>query len=1571
MNRKMLLIAIVVVVWIQNLCAQENRYNEVIWSGSGYSLKKVVSDTLVPSGVNFTYTILFAAPAGETTVAIRDEVPAGLQLVSVPPAQAVNGVTPVINIAGNLVEYTLSGLPTNMPSSGSFTIIVRFAAGTTCHGTVAENRAGIRVDQKWVYTDYLKTKARAVVPFNLHKKIATGFIRHQSGDDCPYNVMVDDTVSYFLNIDRNYPYWNTNNGIKYLENAVVYDTLPQGAQLIMNMSWVTHGTLSFQNGIVTWNIGPISDQQPAAQLRVYYPGSQFPVGTISKNRAWLLDRHCGSIFKDESDHTCFRIVEKTVIQKGTLAKGVQLADPVPGCRGVYMIVFRNTGTTPLTDFVVTDQLPAGIRPLSLQLSNLSQSLSASVKINQNTTLPVSQNNHYGFTNPTVNHIEAKFTGTIQPNQYVLIDLHFRIDEQFTGTEITNCAQFSSLNNELTVDSPCVTFQVEPANPVPCVSKSICAPKAGYVPGDIVRFRLRVLNVGSQDIFNASLSDVLHPSLEYVGNEKYYYSALGDVACTTGSNLPTSAIVWSGVSASHSGNQLSWSAGDIKSNCEITGRTCNPNYPQHGVNVYYIEFDARIAPFSRPGTVKNSFILSGDNIAPTESNTQYISILADFGQEVTKKIKVQGSETYTDQAQVSPGTSITYRLEYRSTSNVPVKDLKMAELLPRNDGSNDWQILNRNLARGSTADLNFTGQHQTSVSGNGPVPTPQFSYSTGNNVCIPGFPSSGTCNTVPWGPSIGKNILISYPGYEVQPNGSVAEDLGFNLSYNLTNGQKICNDFAAMATAEFYLNGELKNVTLPPVPSKLACAEIIAPEGFCCDKVVARQDGTSCCARIISECDVTRVRVVILNGKVSSADWACGSFLNDIIGKSDFEIQVAQGCKLNLQTCITPTTPGAVKVTYTLYFANGNTCEKTLDLNCATPVNCCDDLKIEKMEGNNCGIKLFSACNIASIDITVKNGKLGPATWNCTETIPNVSGLTNYVFYSNGCLRELNAQIIPDGTGEVKVDYFVAFQNGARCMKDFTFQCGPEYDCCDSIKVENIQGANFCTKITSVCGVKSVDIAVINGKIKSVKWPCTGIGAGFEGQTSFTLPSNDCKLDMENCFEPIVSTRSTMVVYTITLANGKVCEKVIELKTTPPVDCCRELTITKLEGTDCGVKLSSYCKINSVDITITNGKISSSSWDCPEEIPDAAGQNSYVFYSNACMNELLTKIIPNGPGEVKVEYFVNFQSGARCMKEFSFQCGTDYNCCDSIKVVPSIAPGCCVNVTSVCGVKSVDISVANGKIRSLSWPCTGIGSGFEGQTRFTVPSNGCKLDMNMCFDPVSIFEAIVVTYTFTLSNGEICTREIELCKPEIDMCCIVLDTWGDKRDCKFRLSTECGVKSVSVTVQNGLITELESSCGTPPSVGTGISQVFMESLNCPLILGGKIKRTAAGPISITYEVTFMNGNKCIKTYGLDCDEPATGLNQNQVLPESGDIEIVSIIPNPNPGRFNLTLNANQTGIFKAKVINIFGQTVYEYNNLFINNGMNEHWFELPRLSPGTYLIILGNDQIFRVKPFVIK
>ncbi|HKJ42424.1 MAG TPA: hypothetical protein VKA27_10050, partial [Sunxiuqinia sp.] len=263
--------------------------NEAIWSGDGYSLKKVVSNNTIASGVSFSYTIIFTAPAGATTVTIQDIVPASLDIVTVPTPSSVGGVTPAVTVSGQTVTYTLNSLPSGTAHSGSFTIVVQFPPGTTCPDESARNRAGIRIGDIWHYTPYVSTVATADDPWKVTKSILSGAVVNPQGGGCGYLMNAGDTIKYRLVVLKDNPYYGNVIGQQNASGAVVTDLLPAGA--IMIGSTANVGSANQSGSTITWTLGNLNAANPYAyyycNIEVYYPAASFPNGSTINNQATL------------------------------------------------------------------------------------------------------------------------------------------------------------------------------------------------------------------------------------------------------------------------------------------------------------------------------------------------------------------------------------------------------------------------------------------------------------------------------------------------------------------------------------------------------------------------------------------------------------------------------------------------------------------------------------------------------------------------------------------------------------------------------------------------------------------------------------------------------------------------------------------------------------------------------------------------------------------------------------------------------------------------------------------------------------------------------------------------------------------------------------------------------------------------------------------------------------------------------------------------------------------------------------------------------------------------------------
>ena len=169
MKKTRILLALGLIGWfflagIGQLKAQVTVTNPV--TANGFTIKKQVSNSTVPSGVVFTYTIFYTIPAGASNVVITDQIPASLVIDNVVPGSGCG--TPTVTVAGNLVSYALASVSSGC--SGTFQINVHFPAGTTCPQTTARNQVCLEAkDQPKICTEFVSTTATAANPFTIYR----------------------------------------------------------------------------------------------------------------------------------------------------------------------------------------------------------------------------------------------------------------------------------------------------------------------------------------------------------------------------------------------------------------------------------------------------------------------------------------------------------------------------------------------------------------------------------------------------------------------------------------------------------------------------------------------------------------------------------------------------------------------------------------------------------------------------------------------------------------------------------------------------------------------------------------------------------------------------------------------------------------------------------------------------------------------------------------------------------------------------------------------------------------------------------------------------------------------------------------------------------------------------------------------------------------------------------------------------------------------------------------------------------------------------------------------------------
>lgn len=777
---------------------------------NGFTLKKVVSDTMINTGQTFSYTIYFSIPAGATNVTISDVLPSTLEFLSASftsPCGAPTVVSPAVNTMGG--TYSLSWASVPGGCSGSFTITVRFPNGTTCPGTTARNRVcetamlnGTPID---LCTPFVSTSALATDPWEVNKWVIGAAYQ---GGACPY-ATGDSVITYQVCVYKNVG----TTGQMNLVNGVVTDVLPVGAVL---QSSTCGATQSGQT--ITWNVGNLSAlpmyNSSCCTFTVLYPRALFPNGSQIQNQAVLngtlgtAQPGCGPSV-DSSQVTCVEIksIVSAQISKWAYTNGQ------PGCSGKYLVYICNNGNTPLASFTVTDTVPAALTGLSVGTIS------------------------GGMTVTNLGNIfTATSTGPLAPGQCVYFEINFTIPASATvGSTITNCAWFSAPG--VSPIQACNTFTVAAPAPTACVWKEVCAKQPSYTPGSVFRYRLRVQNIGGTALTGTTITDVLNPNLTYVGNPSYYTGTSWSAPCQTTSN-------WTGVALTYTPgtNTVTATLPSIPAVCQNIFYSSCGMYGTGGVPYYFIEFDVKVVDTSALGNIPNKFTISGGTLpSPVTSNIDYVTVVGTAGFSLQKGVKKASASSYSTSTTSPAGGTISYALRLTvAPGSVALRHITFADLLPRDNGTNDQLILGPCTPRGSVFDVAWSSAISSS-----PTAAPYnngSSFARVDNFAPAGAPGvmfvggCGTAGTWVGGISAGaKNLGYYFGASPVAATFTATSQFNAAVPGTAGSNQVSCNTFAANgAVRHLIASSIISDQPIGQLESLPACVTI--KKDICLDSI---------------------------------------------------------------------------------------------------------------------------------------------------------------------------------------------------------------------------------------------------------------------------------------------------------------------------------------------------------------------------------------------------------------------------------------------------------------------------------------------------------------------------------------------------------------------------------------------------------------------------------------------------------------------------------------------------------------------------------------------------------------
>jgi uncharacterized repeat protein (TIGR01451 family) len=801
------------------------------------------SDNAVKSGVTFQYLIWFTIPEGATGVAITDIIPTELEIVNaIPPDAVIDHIT-------NTVTYEVpDGTAAN--TAQSLAINVKFPPGITCSVTTASNKVEISADQLEppLSTDEIDVEAFAVNPFVIIKNSNLPFNQELN----MHEGVVGQPVTYSLWITKPTGYYYSSIGQQDLSEIYIYDIIPENATLygsvLCNGSEIP-AYLDPINGLLELDCSgfPLSGAELTPSLlcvfQVFYPEEYFPLDTIIDNEAYYTGNSCGDIDPVYSNTIHVQFGEASPGM--TASKSVSIYNPVSGCVGNYWLNVRNTGNVLFDHYTIEDVTPADVEITRIKLFRSTLDPTVPITLTIGNSDPVVFNNvpnhQILFPNNEITEFPSGGTFTIQRGDedhpveiglYCKYQIEFRVkDDLQVGHSITNTASFTySFENEPSEPTTAqATFEIEEFQPKVCLYKTVCNPQNSYMYGDIIKYRFTIQNNGSGLLNGAIIEDLLDSSLEYTGNELYYYSETLNPPCSENGTIPQGATEWTGVTENHTSNNLKWESIEIEPYCEVTNiwtaNGCNPT----GITYYFIEFDAIVRQDAPAGTISNFFTMSGGGlVSEAESEVAHVTINNVFGVTAEKFASKDNGLSWHKSLEINQNDEVMYRLQFTNNSNYPVTDIVLMDLLPMNySSSDDRMILDRDNNRGSQFGILYIDTDIPEITtnpGNLNFSLPLVSVDNNDNICTAELLySPDGCIQPDWQVGTGKNVKFDFGDDNIVPPGATLNcDFKIQIPESTPSGLMACNSFAVRSSGFFTIGGETITVDNIASESDVIC-----------------------------------------------------------------------------------------------------------------------------------------------------------------------------------------------------------------------------------------------------------------------------------------------------------------------------------------------------------------------------------------------------------------------------------------------------------------------------------------------------------------------------------------------------------------------------------------------------------------------------------------------------------------------------------------------------------------------------------------------------------------------------
>ena len=224
-----------------------------------------------------------------------------------------------------------------------------------------------------------------------------------------------------------------------------------------------------------------------------------------------------------------------------------------------------------------------------------------------------------------------------------------------------------------------------------------------------------------------------------------------------------------------------------------------------------------------------------------------------------------------------------------------------------------------------------------------------------------------------------------------------------------------------------------------------------------------------------------------------------------------------------------------------------------------------------------------------------------------------------------------------------------------------------------------------------------------------------------------------------------------------------------------------------------------------------------------------------------------------------------------------------SCCQLTQVSHVINQDiCCSRLVTECPIKSIKITVTNGTLGNVtftgSWAaCLSNLTNSSLTTMTWVPTCPAPVPssaVTVC--PIATGIPVIIQYTITFINGEVCTRFDTLECPIKDCCKLVqVNHVSNPQFCCSRLVSPCPVKNIKISVINGTLGDvtfsgLNAACYTNLVNSSATTMNFPASCSPTSGIGVTVcPKPSANPVTVIYVISFTNGQTCTIVDKFEC------------------------------------------------------------------------------------------------------